>query len=236
MMDSKTINLNLLSNANLNVSDAYIKLGGDNTESITVTGVANTENGLPTWTWTTTYWSRVDMKNPNATLNIKNMNLTSSQTSGTWNSYDVTFMCNVNIEDVNFSKAVALDGEDKKSVLKNVSINETHDYYALWIAANGQNVTIDGLNVTSAGRGIKIDEQYVDDVKLTELSVAKAKFDTKNKAAIMVKSEAGANITLSKIDLSKVAADTKNAVWVDADAAAHFNKVIVNGGTKHQEE
>ena len=236
MMDSKTINLNLLSNAKLNVSDAYIKLGGDNTESITVTGVANTENGLPTWTWTTTRWSRVDMKNPNATLNIKNMNLTSSLTSGTWNSYDVTFMCNVNIEDVNFSKAVALDGEDKKSVLKNVSINETHDYYALWIAANGQNVTIDGLNVTSAGRGIKIDEQYVDDVKLTELSVANAKFDTKKKAAIMVKSEAGANITLSNIDLSKVTADIKNAVWVDADAAAHFNKVIVNGGTKYQEE
>ena len=232
MMDSKTINLNLLADMSWGKENPFT-FGGTNTEAVNIIGIAAADV-LPTWTWTSTYMIDMGMTNEAGVLNIQDVNLTTSKESGTWDTYDIMFSSNVNIENVNFQKAVALDNPGKKSVLKNVSINETHDYYALWIVAGGD-VTIDGLNVTSAGRGIKIDAEYVSDPKLTNLNVANAKFETKSKAAILVDTPAGANITLSNIDLSKVTADTKNAVWVDEDSAEHFNKVIVNGGTKKQE-
>lgn len=232
MMDSKTINLNLLADMSWGKENPFT-FGGTNTEAVNIIGIAAADV-LPTWTWTSTYMIDMGMTNEAGVLNIQDVNLTTSKESGTWDTYDIMFSSNVNIENVNFQKAVALDNPGKKSVLKNVSINETHDYYALWIVAGGD-VTIDGLNVTSAGRGIKIDAEYVSDPKLTNLNVANAKFETKSKAAILVDTPAGANITLSNIDLSNVTADTKNAVWVDEDSAEHFNKVIVNGGTKKKE-
>ena len=36
-------------------------------------------------------------------------------------------------------------------------------------------------------------------------------------------------------DISKVAADNVNAVWVDEAASANYDKVIVNGCSKKQE-
>jgi hypothetical protein len=96
-------------------------------------------------------------------------------------------------------------------------------------------VTIDGLTINSTGRGIKIDEQYVDAAEKVTLNVSNATFNTVKKAAIMVKSIAGADITLDNIDISGVAADTTNAVWNDSDAAASFDKVTVTGGSVIQE-
>ena len=115
-----------------------------------------------------------------------------------------------------------------------VEINETHDYYALWIEAKGQNVVINGLTVNS-GRGIKIDEQYLDSPTKVTLNVSNADFNIKKKAAILVKSAAGADITLSTIDISGVVADQINAVWVDGDSADSYDLVTVTGGNKKQE-
>ena len=87
------------------------------------------------------------------------------------------------------------------------------------------------MNINSAGRGIKIDEEYVDEAtkaKVT-LNISNSTFETGKKAAIMVKSVEGADITVSDIDISKVAADKVFAVWVDADAKANADKVVVNG-------
>lgn len=208
----------------LNVSDAYIKLGGADTETITVYGNGNK------FTWTTSYWSRVNTVNPNATIVLNDMTLTSTQPSGTWDSYDLTFCCNVELNNVVAEKAIALEG--KKSVLNNVTINETHDYYALWIVADGSEVVIDGLTVNSAGRGIKISEEYLGGKQsLVTLSVSNSTFNTAKKAAILVGSTTGADITVSNLDLSGVADDTVNAVWVDEDWAAYAANVTVNGGT-----
>ena len=158
--------------------------------------------------------------------------MTSSQPTGTWNSYDVSFSnCNYVIEDVVFEKAVAFCNAGKNVSIKNVTINETHDYYAMWVSAKGQNVTIDGLTVESAGRGIKIDEQYIDAPANVTFTVKNSKFTTAKKAAILVKSVAGAEINVENIDITGVAADKVNAVWVDADAAAHADKVVVNGAS-----
>ena len=207
------------------------KLGGENTKNITID-----LNGKKL-TISTTYWSNLGAKNDNAIFTIKNGTMTSSQPTGTWNSYDLCFSnCNYVFENVTFEKAIALGSANKNFTLKNVTINETHDYYAMWIEAVGQNVNIDGLTVNSAGRGIKIDEQYVDSPAKVNLTINDAVFTTAKKAAILVKSVAGAKINVNTIDITAVAADSANAVWVDADAAAYADKVVVTGASCKVEE
>ena len=201
------------------------QMGGANTEAITIDLNGNKLN------LTTTYWSVLGAKNSDAIVTIKNGTMTSSQTTGTWNSYDLSFSnCNYAFENVVFEKAIALEAANKSYNLKNVTINETHDYYAMWITAEGQNVTIDGLTVNSLGRGIKIDEQYVDAPAKVTLNIANATFKTANKAAILVKSVAGAEINWGAGNsIAEVAEDTDFAVWVDEDAAAYADLVVVNG-------
>ena len=201
------------------------KLGGVDTKSITIDLNGKKLNV------TTTYWSNLGAKNNDALFTTKDGTMTSSQATGTWNSYDLTFSnCNYAFENVVFEKAIAFANTNKSVTLKDVTIKESHDYYAMWICAAGQNITIDGLKVESLGRGIKIDEQYEDTPAKVTLKVNDAKFQTENKAAIIVKSVAGADITLSNVDITKVKADTDFAVWVDEDAAAYADKVVVNGG------
>lgn len=206
------------------------KLGGVDTETITIDLNGNKLN------ITTTYWSNLGAKNDNALFTIKNGTMTSSQPTGTWNSYDLTFSnCDYVFENVVFEKAIAFAATGKSVSLKDVTINETHDYYAMWICAEGLNVTADNLTIESLGRGIKIDEQYIDAPAKVTLTVKNSKFTTAKKAAIIVKSAAGAEINVENLDITGVAADKVNAVWVDEDSAAYFDLVTVNGATKIQE-
>ena len=200
------------------------KLGGENTQKI------NIDLNEKRLNITTTYWSGIGAKNDNALFTIKNGTMTSSQATGTWNSYDLTFAnCNYEIQGVVFEKAIAFTNAGKTASLQNVTINETHDYYAMWVSAKGQTLNIDGLTINSLGRGIKIDEQYVGEPAKVVMNISNAKFTTAKKAAIIVKSVAGAEINASSLDITNVAADKVNAVWVDADAAAYYEKVIVDG-------
>ena len=210
------------------------KLGGESTKSIFIDLNGHNLN------ISTTYWSVLGAKNNDAVFTIKNGTMTSSQASGTWNSYDLCFAnCNYNFENVVFEKAIALEAANKVYNLKNVTINETHDYYAIWVSAKGQNITIDGLNVNSAGRAVKIDEQYVSDSAKAQvtMNVSNATFKSAKKSAIIVKSTEGAVINWGAgNDITNVAADSVNAVWVDANAAAYADKVIVNGASCIVEE
>lgn len=202
------------------------KLGGENTNKITI------DLNQKKLNITTTYWSGIGAKNDNATITIKNGTMTSSQTSGTWNSYDLTLAnCNYVIEDVDFAKSIAFTNTGKTVHMKDVNIVETHDYYAIWISAEGQTVTIDGGMINSGGRGIKIDEEYSEaDNALVNLTVKNYTFNTLKKGAILVKSAKGANITLDNVDISNVAADKDYAVWCDEDAAHYASSITVNGG------
>lgn len=203
------------------------KLGGESTESITIDLNGKKLN------ITTSYMSVIGAKNVNAVFTIRNGKMTSSQTSGTWNRYDLGFAnCSYTIENVEFLKAIALvnGSSDVTITMKDVTITESLDAYAMWISALGQTVNIDGLTVNGV-RGIKIDEEYVEDeaAKVT-LNISNSKFTTTGgKAAIMVDSKAGAEINVSSIDISEVAADSEFAVWVDEDAKDYADKVIVNG-------
>ena len=234
--NQEIISVTLGTDVSLTANDAYLALGGPDTKKIIIDGKkVITRSGAEdyyTLNLSTTYWSRLNTVNPDATIVLKNLNLTSSQPTGTWNSYDVTFKCNVEMENVNLLKAVALDGVDKTAVLKNVTIAESHDYYALWIAAAGQTVSLENVTINSLGRGIKIDDQYVgENTKLVTLNVDGLKVKSNNKAAIMVKTPKGAHITLKDVDITEVKADTSNEVWIDEDAASYINMVTVVGGS-----
>lgn len=201
------------------------KLGGADTKNITIDLNGKTLN------FTTSYMSAIGANNPDATITIKNGTVTSTGNSATtWNINDVTFAnCNYVIENVTFNKEVALTNAGKSVTMNDVTINGTGDYYALWISAKGQTVKVDNLKINTSGRGIKIDEQYVSAPAKVTLDISNSTFKTTKKAAIMVKSVEGADITVSDIDISNVTADKVFAVWVDEDAKANADKVVVNG-------
>lgn len=225
------IDLPISALGNITAGSGEYKLGGANTDNIIIDLNGNKLN------ITTTYWSAIGANNDNANITIKNGSMTSTGNSaGTWNAYDVRLCnCNYVIENVTFDKAVAIDNAGKATTMKNVTINATGDVYALWITAEGQNVTIDGLTINSEGRGIKIDEQYVAAPEKVILNVSNATFNTVKKAAVIVKSAAGADITLDNVNIDNVKGDFTNAVWNDADSAASFDKITVVGGTIAQE-
>lgn len=201
------------------------KLGGENTESILIDLNDHTLN------LTTTYMSSIGAKNEDALFTIQNGTMTSSSTGGTWNIYDLTFAnCNYKIEDVVFEKSIAFTNDYRTVTMNGVTINEQNgDYYAMWISAVGQNITIDGLTLTSTGRGIKIDEEYVNSPAKVTLNISNSKFTTASKAAIMVDSKEGAEINVTNVDIANVAADPVFTVWIDEDAKDFADNVIVNG-------
>ena len=202
------------------------KLGGADTKNITIDLNGKTLN------LTTSYMSAIGAKNADATITIKNGAVTSTGNSATtWNINDVTFAnCNYVIENVTFNKEVALTNAGKSVTMNYVTINGTGDYYALWISAKGQTVKVDNLKINTSGRGIKIDEQYVDAPAMVTLNINNSAFKTSKKAAVMVKSVEGATINWGDgNDISEVNSDSEFAVWVDEDAKDYANKVVVNG-------
>ncbi len=205
--------------------------GGEDTTAINIKG---TDSNKITFNQTNSDWNHVTMKNESAVLSLENVTLTNSgHNDGPWNRHDINFNVEVKMTNVVSDKAFAFK---KGATLKNVVINENNgDCYAIWIQPNGQTVSIDGLvinNDVTGGRGIKIDEQYVTNPGKVILNVSNATFKTNKKAAILVKSVAGAEINLSKLNISKVNADTQNEVWVDSASSDYAHLVIVRGGDK----
>ena len=185
-----------------------LAFGGATTSLITIDG----NNHTLTFNKLNGDWNNVSTID--AKLVLKNMTITDSgKNNGPWNRYDINFECDVELENVVSKKAIATKAN---ASLKNVTVEETGDVYGLWIQPHGQTVSIEGctFNVEN-GRGIKIDDQYVDSPAKVTLKVSNANFTTAKKAAILVKSAAGADITLSNVNINNVAADKVNAVWVD---------------------
>lgn len=185
-----------------------LAFGGATTSLITIDG----NNHTLTFNKLNGDWNNVSTID--AKLVLKNMTITDSgKNDGPWNRYDINFECDVELENVVSKKAIATKAN---ASLKNVTVEETGDNYGLWIQPHGQTVSIEGctFNVEN-GRGIKIDDQYVDAPAKVTLKVSNANFTAAKKAAILVKSAAGADITLSNVNINNVAADKDNAVWVD---------------------
>ena len=200
--------------------------GGDKTKTITVNANGNKIN----FVHQNTDWNYIRLVNEDAQWTINDAIITNSgANNGPWNRHDIRFYNAVELNNVTSDKAIALlnDGE-----LNNVTITEDTGAYGLWITAEGQTVSINGLNITSTngGRAIAIKEQYVSAPACVTLNVENASFVTDQKAAVLVTSKAGATINwLEGNDITGVAADTQFAVWVDEDLRAYADKVVVNG-------
>lgn len=206
-------------------------MGGSITEEINIIGNGNTL----TFEQKDSDWNNV-VTNNGAELVLTDVNVTNSgHNDGPWNRHDINFACDVAMNNVTSDKAFAFMAG---AVLNNVTISDanTSDTYAIWIQPNGQTVSLDNCVIDmlacTDGRGIKIDEQYVGAPAKVTLNVANTVFKTEEKSAILVKSVAGADITLNNVDISAVAADSTNPVWVDEASAAYADLVTVTGGNK----
>ena len=197
-------------------------MGGANTELIIINGNGHTL----TFNQKDSDWNNIVTNG--AKLVFNNLKLTNSgYNDGPWNRHNINFDCEVNLNNVTSDKAIAIG---KNSALNNVEITDDAGVYGLWIRANDIDVEIDGLKV-NAERGIKIADEYIDAPALVNLSVKNSEFNTTKKAAILVTSKAGADITLDNVDIYNCEADPINAVWVDEDRANYADLVTVIGGT-----
>lgn len=209
-------------------------MGGASTKTITI----NANDNTITFNNTNSDWNNIVTAN-NAKLIINNAKITNAgYNDGPWNRHDLNFACDVEMNNVVSDKAMAFKAG---ATLNNVTINDpnTSDTYAIWIQPKGQTVTLNNCTIDMAacsdGRGIKIDNQYLaaaEEGKVT-LNVAGTKFITEEKSAILVNSTVGAIVNCGAgNDISEVAADNVNAVWVDEAAAAYADLVTVTGATK----
>lgn len=210
-------------------------LGGAKTKTITINGNGCTIN----FEHSSGDWNYIRCVNDDAKWIINNAHLTNSgKNNGPWNRHDIRFYNAVELNNVTSDKAIALLND---GTLETVSISDTHpgnsEAYGLWITAAGQTVTLNNCEIIAhssktGDRGIKIDKEYLDDDKIAKvtLTVKNTKFVTQKKAAIVVTSPAGANITLENVDLSGVKADGFNAVWVDEKYKDYADAVSVTGG------
>lgn len=230
--DKENIVVNLGTDVTYDVAAwANDAMGGASTKSI----VINANGHTITFNQTNSDWNNI-VTNSGAKLVINDAKITNAgNNNGPWNRHDLNFACEVELNNVVSDKAMAFKAG---ATLNNVKINDanTSDTYAIWIQPNGQTVTLDGCTIDmldcTDGRGIKIDEQYVSAAQKVTLVVKNTTFKTEEKSAILVKSVAGADITLENVDISGVAADSTNAVWVDEAGTAYADLVTVTGGNK----
>ena len=214
-------------------------IGGANTQIVQIEGNGHTL----TFNQLDSDWNNVIMTNEEGTLILKDLHLTNSgHNDGPWNRHDVNFACDVVMENVTTDKAVAVKGDAK---LTNVTITDTGDVYGLWIQANGQTVDLENVTIatgnkasmvataaaTESGRGIKIADEYVSEPACVTLNVNNSAFFTGKKAAVLVTSTAGADITFTNSNILGCSADPINPVWVDEDRADYAELVTVNGGS-----
>lgn len=174
-------------------------------------------------------------------VNFKDLTIEATTTYDDGVSYTgyenyILFTNDANFENVTFNNTIAIAGN---STFKNVTFNGNNEAnaYAMWVATHGKIVTI--MNSTiSAKRGIKVQNDFnskfgtnVNDVETTELRVSATTFTTLKKSAVLAD---GAVKVLWNNDnnISAVADDATNAVWVDEAYAANADKVVVTGCTK----
>ena len=246
-----SLNADVTVDVNANMADYYF--GGNNTNVITINGAkvstaAATGAGNNAYTLTFNHknsdWNYIRFNNDNAKWVIKNVKLTNSgNNNGPWNRHDIRFYNDVVLENVTSDKAIALLAD---ADLTNVVISDVHpnnsEAYALWITAEGQTVNIKDCALLAhesktTDRGIKIDNQYINEgeAKVT-LNIDGLKVKSQKKAAIVVKSTKGADINIKNIDITEVAADKANAVWVDSSAAGYAALVNVTGASMFTED
>ena len=224
-MNSKNITMMLCRDASLDNSTNTV-WGGAATETIKIGSVSPNNDQKYKLTLSNSY--RDYIQTAGAKVVLEGVKLATVETKSThWHAYAPKFMCDVDMNGVNMLNSFCFE---KTAVLKNITVAATWptEVCAMWITS-GADVTIDGMTVNTK-RGIKITDEDSPAAK-TILNVSNATFETSAKAAILATTKYGADITLSNVNIEKVAADTKNAVWVDEDRAEYADLVTVTGGS-----
>ena len=228
--DAENFVIDLLADAELDITawdgtKNPLSIGTVNTQSITING----NNHKLTFNHKNSDWNNVATMNDAQTkLVLNNMTISNAgHNNSTWNRHDINFNCAVELNNVTSDKALAFKND---ATLKNVTISDNSgDIYAVWISPRGQKVDIDGLTI-NCGRGIKIDDEYVDTPSNATLNIANATFNTTKKSAILVKNNGETTINAREgINIEHAAADMVNPIWVDEDKAEEFYKVTVTG-------
>ena len=201
--------------------------GGDKTKTITI----NANGNKIIFDQKSNDWNHVSLNNDAAVLTINDADLaTSGYNTGHWKRNILHFASDVVLNNVT---AVNGLGFKKDAVLNDVEVSQVGDNYAVWVWANGQTITFDGVSVDSEGRAIKVGDEDADDLAKVTINVANSTFKSVKKAAITVASPAGAVINWGAgNDIKGVAADPINAVWVDEDFAQYDSEVKVEGASK----
>ena len=168
--------------------------------------------------------------NPEAVMNFSTLTLEKSDWTGTtWNTYNIEFYTDVNIDNCVINHPVTFC---ETAVMTNTTINTANDtantFYSVWQCPNSD-VTIKDCTII-ANRGIKADYQYVTEEKVTKLCVENTTFTlTGSKPAIMVKL-AQADVKVSNLNIENVAADNADPVWIDEDAPEAISVTVTIDG------
>lgn len=187
------------------------EIGGADTKTVTIEGTGN-----ELLTYANDYRSYLKTVNPNATLILKNLKMTSTFAPGTWDTYNIIFATPVEMENVTFNKAIGFDMNCTYAVLNNVVIDESANNiratYAMWVSPKCEmNITMNNCEIRNTaftdGRAIKIDEEYVSNPQKVTLTVNGGKFaaSSTSKALINVKNNGGNVITTTgNIDITGI--------------------------------
>ena len=240
--DKENIEIVLTGDAVYDLDGYTLPLGGENTKTITIIGNGNKVifNKL------NLNLSQINCNG--AKLVIKNATVaigTDRATSPSWDAHDILFKGDVAFENVTFERAVAINGN---ASFKNCTISDKNakaETYMLWIQA-GSNVTLDNCtidgksNTTHGNRAIAIKDQYVANAGMTTLTINGGKISSDKKAAVIVSTLGGANITVTgTVDITGVAKDQTNLVWKDSGSnpdngiaySTAYDKITVRGAS-----
>ena len=187
-------------------------MGGADTKLIVIEGHGHelTFNNTNS-DWNNVTWGDAKLVIKNAVIDNSGYNAA----GGAWISHDIYFNGHIELENVTFTNAVALNG---KATLTNVQIsdqNAAQDTYMLWICAGSNvtlnNVTINGKSaVGKANRAIAIKDQYIANPTDTMLTVNGLTATSDKYAAIYVTSKSATMINLNGvIDVTGAAVSDK---------------------------
>lgn len=213
--------------------------GGADTQSITINGnghtliLDNSVEGLETMSVAPI----VGATNVDAKLIFNNLEIkTVKNLGGTWDTHDIQFRCETEMNGVTFLQEIALYAIGKTMKLNEVTIQATkYDAYAIWLVS-GTHLEMTDCTISSIqGRTLKICDQHVTNPETSLVVIKNTSFASWKKSAVFVGSNAGAEITLENIDISAVNADSEYAVWIDEDYADTIDFVLVYGGQKRGE-
>ena len=186
-----------------------------------------------------------------ANLTIKNATVTYTRDGGgnnAWNNHAINFVNRaenlqnplgtgkIYLKNCDFSNSIAISNDAE---IENCNFTEVGGFYLIMINANVNNTIVKNctFSAPNGGRGIKVNDQYIGEADRAQcnINISECSFETASKGAIIITNTAGAKITASNLDITKVAADNVNAVWNDNKRTAAWDLIEVIGCTKFQE-